>query len=105
MRPPSRSTVMKHLTTFAGSLLPIVLAITGCKKSAAPDETATRPVEATKPTAPAGPAAVVGVWKDVPNINGFAADVPAGAEPNGLGGAAGFHTADDSFDLTWMETS
>lgn len=33
----------------------------------------------------------------VPNINGLRAEVPENATPNGIGGAAGFHTDDDSF--------
>ena len=41
----------------------------------------------------------------VPNVSGIKAKVPAGAKPNGVGGAAGFHTEDDSFGFTLMEVS
>jgi hypothetical protein len=36
---------------------------------------------------------------DVPNSHGLKAKVPDNAIPNGIGGAAGFHSKDDSFDL------
>jgi hypothetical protein len=36
----------------------------------------------------------------VPNINGIKAKVPANAVPNGVGGAPGFHSEDDSFAFT-----
>ncbi len=39
----------------------------------------------------------------VPNVNGIKAKVPEGVKPNGVGGAAGFHTDDDSFRFTLME--
>ena len=41
----------------------------------------------------------------IPNISGMKVKVPDGAKPNGVGGAAGFHTDDDSFGFTLMEVS
>lgn len=41
----------------------------------------------------------------VPNVSGLKAKVPEGAKPNGVGGAAGFHTDDDSFGFTLMEVT
>jgi hypothetical protein len=48
-------------------------------------------------------AALEAGFKKIPNINGFSVKVPANAKPNGIGGAAGFHTADDSFSFVLME--
>jgi len=42
-------------------------------------------------------------FKKIPNIKGFIAKVPAHAIANGLGGAAGFHSKDESFDLILRE--
>jgi|GEM_PF-2465516 len=39
----------------------------------------------------------------IPNVNGLKAKVPEGAKPNGVGGAAGFHTDDDSFKFVLQE--
>ncbi|MGH1346336.1 MAG: hypothetical protein ACRBN8_32515 [Nannocystales bacterium] len=39
----------------------------------------------------------------IPNINGMKVKVPEGVKPNGVGGAAGFHTDDDSFQFTLQE--
>ena len=82
------------------------------KAAEAPAETATKPVEATEAPAaePAQPAAAmppaeVGSWQEIPNISGFIADVPTGAEPNATGGAAGFHAADDSYGMMLREES
>lgn len=36
---------------------------------------------------------------EVPNSTGLRARVPEGVTPNGFGGAAGFHTDDDSFSM------
>lgn len=41
----------------------------------------------------------------VPNINGISAKVPANATPNGIGGAAGFHSDDDSFGFMLNEVT
>jgi hypothetical protein len=71
-------------------------------------EPSAAPAPATAAPAPAAaalPSAVVGGWKEIPNSEGFIADVPASAVPNGVGGAAGFHSDDDSFFMTWNETS
>jgi len=42
-------------------------------------------------------------FKKIPNIQGLVADVPAGAIPNGIGGAAGFHSKDNSFSFMLRE--
>ncbi|HUS65169.1 MAG TPA: hypothetical protein VMZ28_11530 [Kofleriaceae bacterium] len=42
---------------------------------------------------------------EIPNIQGLVADVPPNVKPNGMGGAAGFHAEDDSFQLILNETS
>ncbi len=95
------------------------MSISACGKKAEPTPApaaATKPAEpeakpaakpeaepAAKPEAepPAKPAVELppaeGAWQDVPNINGLVADVPADAEPNGVGGAAGFHKKDGSY--------
>jgi hypothetical protein len=39
----------------------------------------------------------------IPNISGMKVKVPEGAKPNGVGGAAGFHTDDDTFQFTLQE--
>jgi hypothetical protein len=39
-------------------------------------------------------------FKAVPNIAGIAVKVPDTAIPNGVGGAPGFHSSDDSFGFT-----
>lgn len=39
----------------------------------------------------------------IPNISGMKVKVPEGVTPNGVGGAAGFHTDDDSFQFTLQE--
>lgn len=59
-----------------------------------------KPVEAkpAEPPAEALPPAK-GAWKPVPNSDSLTADVPANAIPNGVGGAAGFHTDDNTFEL------
>jgi hypothetical protein len=41
----------------------------------------------------------------IPNINGMKAKVPDGVKPNGVGGAAGFHSEDDSFGFVLQEVS
>ena len=41
----------------------------------------------------------------IPNINGMKVKVPEGATPNGIGGAAGFHTDDDSFGFMLDEAT
>ncbi|MFK7927017.1 MAG: hypothetical protein AB8H79_02425 [Myxococcota bacterium] len=42
----------------------------------------------------------------IPNSNpAMRAMVPEGATPNGIGGAAGFHTDDDSFSMTVREAT
>ena len=42
----------------------------------------------------------------IPNSKqGFRAIVPEGTTPNGIGGAAGFHTDDDSFSMVVRESS
>ncbi|MGE3633557.1 MAG: hypothetical protein AB7P00_26895, partial [Sandaracinaceae bacterium] len=40
---------------------------------------------------------------EVPNSHGLRARVPAGAVPNGIGGAAGFHSDDNSFSMMLFE--
>lgn len=52
--------------------------------------------------APAAPAA--DGLTEVPNSHGLRASVPAGVTPNGIGGAAGFHTDDDSFSMMLNES-
>ncbi|MBU1238205.1 hypothetical protein KKF84_17210 [Myxococcota bacterium] len=108
---------MKNLFCFA-----IILAVglTGCKdkkkEEAAPKDPVKAPVMApAKKVLPkkdvkkvvkvapkkvelAGPG-----FKKIPNINGLVADVPAVAVPNGIGGAAGFHSKDNSFSFTLRE--
>ncbi len=39
----------------------------------------------------------------IPNISGMKVKVPEGAKPNGVGGAAGFHSDDDSFQFMLEE--
>ncbi|MBV1862557.1 MAG: hypothetical protein KUG77_29310 [Nannocystaceae bacterium] len=39
----------------------------------------------------------------IPNISGMKVKVPEGVKPNGVGGAAGFHTEDDSFQFVLQE--
>lgn len=74
---------------------------------AEPPKKAEPPAEAPKkeepPEAALPPA--TGAWKPVPNIEGMLADVPADAEPNGIGGAAGFHKKDGSFQFALNEVS
>ena len=41
----------------------------------------------------------------IPNINGMKVKVPDGVKPNGVGGAAGFHTDDDSFGFMLSEAT
>ncbi len=41
----------------------------------------------------------------LPNMAGMKVKVPEGATPNGVGGAAGFHTDDDTFGFVLMEVS
>jgi len=69
-------------------------------ESGAPTESAAVPAAAGKATA-----AEDGNWKEIPNISGFVAEVPPDAIANDVGGAAGFHTDNNSFDLTFMETA
>jgi len=66
----------------------------GTATAAKPD----KPAEAPKPAVDDG-------FKDVPNSAGIRAEVPANAIPNGIGGAAGFHSKDDSYGFTVMEVS
>src|SRR5262245_33332696 len=68
-------------------------------------ETATKPVEPEAPAKPAAqmPPAEVGSWQEIPNVSGFVADVPSAAVPNAVGGAAGFHAADDSYGMMFRE--
>ncbi|MFO0749207.1 MAG: hypothetical protein U1F43_26620 [Myxococcota bacterium] len=61
-----------------------------------------KPAEA-KPAEELPPAK--GAWKDIPNANGMIADVPANAVENGVGGAAGFHSADGTFEFMVRELS
>ncbi len=77
---------------------------TGSVASAATvKEAAAKPVAAKTPTASPAPVATVGAWKKIPNVHGLQADVPNGVTPNGIGGAAGFHTKDDRFGFTIRE--
>ena len=39
-------------------------------------------------------------FKEVPNISGIKVKVPDNAVPNGVGGAPGFHSSDESFGFT-----
>lgn len=41
--------------------------------------------------------------KTVPNVSGIKVKVPDNAKPNGAGGAAGFHSDDDSFQFVLQE--
>lgn len=41
----------------------------------------------------------------IPNISGMKVKVPEGATPNGVGGAAGFHSSDDSFGFMLTEAT
>ncbi|MCC6625002.1 MAG: hypothetical protein IT385_27390 [Deltaproteobacteria bacterium] len=61
------------------------------------EEPAAEAPKKEEPAAELPPA--TGVWKSVPNIEGLVADVPADAEENGVGGAAGFHKKDGSFQF------
>jgi hypothetical protein len=51
------------------------------------------------------PAASADGYQAVPNISGIEAKVPEGVKPNGVGGAPGFHTDDDSFRFVLQELS
>jgi hypothetical protein len=88
-------------------LLALVSFVFACddKKKAEPAKddkgSAAKPAKADKPAKPA----VDDGFKDVPNSAGIRADVPANAVPNGVGGAAGFHSKDDSYGFTVMEVS
>jgi hypothetical protein len=42
-------------------------------------------------------------FKQVPNINGIKVKVPDSAVPNGVGGAPGFHSDDQSFGFTLQQ--
>lgn len=58
----------------------------------------------TSTSGPTEPAPADGLTA-VPNSDGLRARVPEGVTPNGLGGAAGFHTDDRSFSMTLREDS
>jgi hypothetical protein len=51
------------------------------------------------------PAVSADGFQPVPNISGIEAKVPDGVKPNGVGGAPGFHTDDDSFRFVLQELS
>lgn len=44
-------------------------------------------------------------FQAVPNISGIEVKVPDGVKPNGVGGAPGFHSEDDSFAFVLREVS
>ncbi|HUU00505.1 MAG TPA: hypothetical protein VM425_03595 [Myxococcota bacterium] len=75
--------------------------------AACDDKDKPKPAEEPGALAAAKPAkpAVDDGFKDVPNSSGIRADVPANAVPNGIGGAAGFHSKDDSYGFTVMEVA
>lgn len=79
----------------------------GKKKDDAPKDEAAKPGDTTAAAGGGGEAAkpAEAGGKEIPNIQGLVADVPDNAKPNGIGGAAGFHAEDDSFQLVIMETS
>jgi len=67
------------------------------------EEPKAEPPKKEEPKAELPPAK--GAWKPVPNIAGMVADVPTDATPNGVGGAAGFHKKDGSFQITLNEVA
>jgi len=91
-----------------------VLALAGCgskkdkedKAPAVPTTEAAKPAEgaatATKPAEPEKPKAS---GRSMPNSKGLVLDAPAKWEDNGIGGAAGFHMADDQGMLMMSEVS
>jgi hypothetical protein len=44
-------------------------------------------------------------FAEVPNSDGLKVKVPSNAVPNGIGGAAGFHSEDNSFGFTVMDAA
>lgn len=90
-----------RLIAIAAALLTLTTGAAGCcMGGTAPTSSGSAPIIAETPTAPAADGLT-----EVPNSSGLRARVPEGVTPNGFGGAAGFHTDDDSFSMVLRESS
>lgn len=90
----------------------LALAACGSKKDKEDKAPAATSTEAAKPTEnaeaakkPAEPEKPKASGRSMPNSKGLVLDAPAKWEDNGIGGAAGFHMADDQGNLMMNEVS
>lgn len=93
-----------RLIVIASALLALATGATGCCIGGPIPSSGSSLAPAAEPSAaPAAPAA--DGLTAVPNSAGLRARVPEGVTPNGIGGAAGFHTDDDSFSMILTQGS